>query len=170
METRRFSFFLSIQVVRQCATEAHHDHPFFRSGPTRVLTCLLQVCDFALVGKIFMTTSVLLKLPCLSCRPNALLAPEILSSGKCFRFVLPSLSLRSTAWCSHFGSFSRRNEWRKRQPQRKQKGKEHGKGSPRLCRKQPSPTFDISGVPVQLWRMWLMGHPSNAALAACKRT
>ena len=131
-----------------------NDHPFFRHGPTRVLTCVLQLCDFALLGKIFMPTSVLLKLPCLPCRPNALLAPEVLSSGECFRFVLPGLSLRSTAWCSHFVFFLWRND---------------GKGSPRLCRKQPSPTFDISGV-VQLWGMWLVGHPSNAALAARERS
>ena len=98
-------FFLSclLQGVSQCAPEAQH--PFFRRGPTRMLTCLLQVCDFALVAKIFMTTSVLLKLPCLPCRPNALFAPEVLSSGKYFRFVLPGLSLRSIAWCSHFESF-----------------------------------------------------------------
>ena len=124
-----FSLSCLLEGVIYCATEAHHDHPFFRRGPTRVLTCVLQVCDFALAGRIFMTTSVLLKLPCLPCRPNALLAPEVLSSGKCFYFVLPGLSLRSIAWCSHFVSFSWRNEWqKKRQPQRKQKERGARKG------------------------------------------
>ena len=102
------------------------------TGYSRV-TCVPQVCDFALVGKIFMTTSVLLKLPSPPCRPNALLAPEVLSSGKCLRFVLPGLSLRSMAWCLRSVSFSWRKEWRKRQPlppspsPKKKKRREHEK-------------------------------------------
>ena len=70
-----------------------------------------------------MTTSVQLKLPRLPCRPNALLASEILSSGKCFRFVLPGLSLRSIAWCSHFVSFHGETSGGKDNPKENKRGK-----------------------------------------------